>query len=937
MNISLLSVNPFSFWHFEKKAEDPVKIPDFIEDDLGLVGVVDSFQNRDIQAQIVEKFRQGFKQPEVFIQMCAVLNYEKVPLSKAEEYFDLFYKCVINLDEIDDLTEHVFRDYYELIIKIADEYVKRKNTISVWFEIDDSFRFLTSRYGLRCDSYESGFELRLTDEFHCEEKAIQIESGDFKINAVFRIEVVDSEHVLIFNHYMAKTYNIYFARLDVSSLKCTLLSEETINSAVYGFIFDYEDHRRSFAIVSKDVNDNPSLILGSINKDDQVIIQRPAILFGPLYFYAKRLIKNKLQVILLEGNEEVGEFVEFGEYTLRPGIDYPPFRRMFDLRACTKLTNYYEHKSVWIDNVCYSIGYVLQHGVVFKVDLNTQQITQERHRFYTDGEVSSAYFEDDIGVLSLCIWNYAYEEREVLRFPMSVPEPLQNMTLFSLRKDALFCGSKLYKQLLPAFPSYLQPLAICSKAFKMGNHLSSDSEPPDNNRVSLFSSDEKKQKKKDEKVRRKIRQHYKEGRSLEETFTALYPKYYSNIFFNNIPTESIQKYFRRDEVAEDFDYEEFTDKYQLLLERVIEEFGKLQFGIAIWPDTNDKIAFTFLDSRYAVSARLSDIQENRLFLLDNFHGAKRQIRIEGKMAVAKDLDWIRIECIDSEFMLVIVNNNTHSYVYLLHSNFANSLCTLLSSERVKGEFVDINFDCNNAFRFLLCTQIKKKNFLQLMHIENYVIVSECPPIQFNDYETDFERLEGNKLQGLLHVSDDESDEEDDESDLNINELPKDYVEFKLVPYEHSPVYQDVFQLEKTGEFKHLEEYEHCWLGDTCYLVMADETRCQVEIVKFDLKVRQLTRIARHYLYFENEVEALNISNDGRILTLCATDVNDRPAVYRLLLNSPEYLTNLILIQMHREKKLNKRLWAFLPSTLQPFGHFLSTDEQMPSTSRDFTY
>jgi hypothetical protein len=61
--------------------------------------------------------------------------------------------------------------------------------------------------------------------------------------------------------------------------------------------------------------------------------------------------------------------------------------------------------------------------------------------------------------------------------------------------------------------------------------------------------------------------------------------------------------------------------YRMQIGCVVEEYKKLQNGIAMWP-SDDINAFKFLNSRYALIVRFHDANF-QLFILDNFHGEER--------------------------------------------------------------------------------------------------------------------------------------------------------------------------------------------------------------------------------------------------------------------------------------------------------------------------
>lgn len=170
-NLSLIGVNPSLYWNESTQFEDTKdERMESIEDERDRETIK---YNRELGTKIRGLIRDGQSREQIFLQLCHDLNLLVISLERATEYFRL-------ADENIELLDNLLEAYYDLVLKILEEVGKCRNVIAMWTEVDESYQFLNSRYGIRANVYSLKRErLTLSDNFHGQERLVKFLGGNF--------------------------------------------------------------------------------------------------------------------------------------------------------------------------------------------------------------------------------------------------------------------------------------------------------------------------------------------------------------------------------------------------------------------------------------------------------------------------------------------------------------------------------------------------------------------------------------------------------------------------------------------------------------------------------------------------------------------------------------------------------------------------------------
>lgn len=150
--------------------------------------------------------------------------------------------------------------------------------------------------------------------------------------------IVDFEYLLFIDINTSRFFDIYLARFDFPNSKCNFLMGQKIEENFSEILID-PTNRRNFLVISLTPDNSRYFRLGRIEKE-RIVFQKSAIRFGDPRLFCTRFVGDRVQTLLLNEGEYAEEWdgkVEFGEFVLVPGQDFPQFQRLFDIQMDKKL------------------------------------------------------------------------------------------------------------------------------------------------------------------------------------------------------------------------------------------------------------------------------------------------------------------------------------------------------------------------------------------------------------------------------------------------------------------------------------------------------------------------------------------------------------------------------------------------------------------------
>ncbi|KAI6177633.1 hypothetical protein M3Y97_00929100 [Aphelenchoides bicaudatus] len=362
-------------------------------------------------------------------------------------------------------------------------------------------------------------------------------------------------------------------------------------------------------------------------------------------------------------------------------------------------------------------------------------------------------------------------------------------------------------------------------------------------------------------------------------------------------------------------------KHYPLLYLIGEEFQKLRFQIASWPNSYKKRDMQLLDDRYSV-LRVS--KDSKIVALNV------QIPIpESDIADQNYVTAVHMEVVNLQY---IIFHELHYYrrktrIFLVELDILNGSCKIVDKQKIDGEYMTFIFDPRNKHNFAMRYGNHASSYVQKGRIENSKFVFDS--ISFNSGDINVNRfsslqLNNDKMYGFGPRSTENEDEKAAFYEITLN------AEKKLI---------EPKKLFSVKEEHGLNINKCMWHGQTIsdnVWYFTDHTditgNCTVafQICKFDMQTGCLTKLDTFGL---NRVNSIHVNSENSIITVCTEGtVESTTDILRFPLGRPDTLSNLTLLSLSQkvhnnggEDKFNK-LMEKLPANLRPpLGYLKAID------------
>ncbi|KAI6177434.1 hypothetical protein M3Y97_00906800 [Aphelenchoides bicaudatus] len=450
-----------------------------------------------------------------------------------------------------------------------------------------------------------------------------------------------------------------------------------------------------------------------------------------------------------------------------------------------------------------------------------------------------------------------------------------------------------------------------------------------------------------DEYRTTIQQLFKEGKTRQDAFAS---------FCEVIPilkphSAQIERLFQIMEEDKDFEKNDCIDnKHRMLAYIVLEEHMKYTHGIAVWPyrSIDD---FKFYDSRYSlIIKRINVFGLPRMFVLDNFEGLERELKIEGLVQPDYEINKTTLEVINSELILLFEYCELlHSHnIYLFRLDIYGGKCTLIDTVlKQHGTIPKIINDSDNSLKFAFSWLQSNQPRIKLAQVTNSGLAIESEILLHDDVLTLY-RLTGNKLQTLVSGF----DPEDPNLDFYLHRYmhePKDdkLAEVDLSVGNNYPTLRKMFNIKREGVLNstELENATWKWLKNKCAAIGSVSSN-KICIIVVDLDLQAVFTL-NHYFYCFDDIVDIHLDDDYFLTLVLKHYAFSQFIVYRFPLKQPESLSNAGFFKLRREvmftfkqSKQYRYLLSELPCTPQHLSIFAPTQQRLndagpglPSTSK----
>jgi len=393
----------------------------------------------DVYLQIRDDFRRGSTEDETFKKICLQQGLDLPADLTICNWFERAHDNDLTLkEEVDEV-------HYNLLYSIIGQNAKFTYAIFHREGADLDYQsgaFILNRFNLTISRTTNSFEI--IDSYNEKSRIVQSTIVKPKKDHFYFPTLISDDRMLLIRGDSGVDH-LFLLEIDVDGSKCLIVGELVIDFICSGIIYNSADDTQ-FLLRG---DDDPALYKGKIS-DDRISLADQRIELEVELSYCK-FINDKLLAFQYEDDD-----LNLVEYDL--SLD--PARKLNEWPCSNDVvSDIFEDmgKYVWSGNKLYVSYQVYDEPMHFSIVLfDADSRTWSKLKFTGIGTIDALTIDED-EILIISATGDCHEKNKpalktIYHLPIRKPDKLCYLAWKTIRREALFFGSKLYEKFSPRLP-----------------------------------------------------------------------------------------------------------------------------------------------------------------------------------------------------------------------------------------------------------------------------------------------------------------------------------------------------------------------------------------------------------------------------------------------------------------------------------------------------